>query len=164
MSLMSRLFGYATKEEAAGSSLEDQHPWVIPPSRDATAILRSLPALFPRDAFVYFEGPAEARFAGWLVAHVIPPPLKIAYGTIWPKPDCYHIPLVAALLEEAAVLVDREGVALPCLHLHVHDGVQVLLEWHDAFVDDPMYVASIVPRDRVEAFARAIGVSPVSQK
>ena len=59
---------------------------------------------------------------------------------------------------EAADLITQERISLPCTHLHVHDGKQVLLEWHDAFSDDPMYVASCIPRDRVAEFARQIGV------
>jgi hypothetical protein len=39
----------------------------------------------------------------------------------------------------------------------------VLLEWHDAFASDPMYVSSEVPRERVEAFAGLIHVGPVSR-
>ncbi len=126
-------------------------------------MLRSLPILFPTDAFVYFEGTTENRFAAWLVAHAIPAPLKIAYGTIWPKPDCYHLPLQSDLLTEAADFVDRDGISLPSIHIHVHDGKRVLLEWHDAFCDDPMYVASAVPRDRVDEFARALGVGNVAR-
>lgn len=90
-------------------------------------------------------------------------PLKVAFGTIWPKPDFYHLPLQSELLEEAADLVDRRGISLPSIHLHVHDGERVLLEWHDAFCDDPMYVATSFPRERVEEFARAIGAGEVTR-
>jgi hypothetical protein len=164
LSLLSRLFGVATKEEAAGSRLDDTEPWIVPPTRDAAAVLRSLPILFPAGAVVYFEGTTEGSFAGWLESHKTSTSLKVAYGTIWPRPDCYHVPLESALFEEAAAVIKREGIALPCIHLHVHDGKRVLLEWHDAFGDDPMYIASAVPRDRVDLFVRAIGVGPVSRR
>jgi hypothetical protein len=123
--------------------------------------LRSLPILFPVGALVYFEGTTEGKFAEWLEAHTMSPSLKVAYGTIWPRPDYYHVPLEAALLEEAADLIEREHVVQPCIHLHVHDRNRVLL---DAFDDDPMHIASVVPRDRIDLFVRAIGVGPVSRR
>jgi hypothetical protein len=89
-------------------------------------------------------------------------PLTVACGTIWPKPDWFHIPLTPSLMEEAAVLVDQRGIALPSIHMHVHDGAKVILEWHDAFVDDPMYVSSEISREYVEAFADRLHVGPVS--
>ena len=79
-------------------------------------------------------------------------------------PDYYHVPVEAALLQEAADLIEREQVVQPCIHLHVHDGNRVLLEWHDAFDDDPIHIASVVPRDRIDLFVRAIGVGPVSRR
>jgi hypothetical protein len=164
LSLLSRLFGYATREEAGGARLDDAEPWVVPPTRNAATLLRSLPTLFPVGASVYFEGTTERKFAPWLEAHATSPSLKVAYGTIWPRPDYYHVPLEVTLLEEAANLIEREGVAHPCIHLHVHDGNHVLLEWHDAFGDDPMYISSVVPRDRIDLFVRAIGVGPVSRR
>ena len=159
MGFLSRLFGFATKEEAGGAKLNDREPWVVPPNRDASVVLRALPILFPIGYFVYFEDTTESSFAAWLKAHTLPAPLKIARGTIWPKTDYYHVPLEPSLLAEAANIVDREGIALPSIHLCVHDGKQVLLEWYDAFCDDSICVASLIPRDRVEAFAHALGVS-----
>ncbi len=163
MSFLSRLLGYATKQEVAGASLGRGERWVVAPTRDAAALLRSLSILFPADAFAYFEGTTEEHFAAWLAAHSVASPLKVAYGTIWPKPDFYHLPLRSELLNEAADLVDRNGISLPAVHFHVHNGERVLLEWHDAFCSDPMYLAASLARDRVEEFARAIGASAVTR-
>jgi hypothetical protein len=164
LSLLSRLLGYVSRQERDGVSLVDPAPWVVPAPTDAAAWLRALPSLFPTGAFVYFEGKMESIFKVWLETHAIPAPLKIAHGTIWPKPDCYHVPLEPGLMAEAADLVEREEVAQPSFHAHVHDGKQVLLEWHDAFEQDPMYVATSVAQERVEAFALALGVGPVARE
>ena len=77
--------------------------------------------LFPAGAVVYLVGTTEGSFAEWLEVHKTSTSLKVAYGTIWPRPDCYHVSLESALLEEAAGLIKRVGIALPCIHLHVHD-------------------------------------------
>ena len=136
---------------------------MVPPTRDGTVFLRNLPILFDSNTFVYFEGTTERRFEQWLEEHAVQVQLKIAVGTIWPKSDFYHVPIEPSLLEEAAGLVEQHGIAYPAIHVHVHDTQRVLLEWHDAFSDDPMYVHSTLPMERVDTFARAIGVGPVSR-
>ena len=161
MSLLSRLLGFATREEAAGVRLNDRRPWIVPPTRDAATMLRALPDLLPDGGFVYFEGTTESRFESWAQEHAVSPPLKIAYGTIWPRPNYFHVPLDQELLQEAAALIDRYGIALPSIHVHAHDESKVLLEWHDAFGEDPMYVSSDISQERVVAFARGMNAGPV---
>lgn len=155
MSLLSRILGYATREEAAGARLDDPAPWIVDAGKNPAKFLRAVALIFPEDHFLYLEGATQRSFAEWLVGHTIAPPLKIAYGTIWPKPDFYHIP--CALAEEAAELVETQAIAIPVIHIHVHDGVRVVLEWHDAFGDDPMYIDSAIAEERIEAFAAALG-------
>lgn len=163
MGFWSRLIGYATKEEAAGIRMEDNDPWVITPPRDPANVLRCLPILFPSGGFVYFEDLVEKQFEYWLTGHSVPAPIKIAYGTIWPKPTYYHIPLTKELLSEAAYVVGQEGMAFPTIHLHVHDGKQVLMEWHDAIDNNPMLISSAMQKEKVVAFAHAIGVDRIER-
>lgn len=161
MSFLSRLLGYKSWAELGGATMEEGERWVIRPARETAAFMRSLPILFPTGAFAYFEGTTQKHFAEWLAAHSISSPLKIAQGTIWPKPDTYHLPLSTELMEEAAALVDDGRIECPAIHFHVHDGRAVLLEWHDAFGNDPIYVGVSVPRDRIEEFARVINAREV---
>jgi len=163
LSFLSRLLGYATKQEAAGATLGKGERWVIAPPRDAAATLRALPILFPGGAFAYFEGTTNAAFAAWLSAHSVASPLKVALGTIWPRPDFYHVPLGPELLAQAADLIARKGIVVPAIHFHVHDGERILLEWHDAFCGNPLAVAGLVPRDRVQEFARTIGANDATR-
>lgn len=39
-----------------------------------------------------------------------------------------------------------------------------MLAWHDAFGDDPMYVSSDIPRERVDAFASLFTSYPISRE
>ena len=164
MSRLSRLLGYATRAEAAGARLGDRQPWIVPPTRDGAAFLRALLTLMPDGGFVYFEDFTENVFASWAEAHAITAPLKVASGTIWPKPDWFHVPLTPSLMEEAAALIDRHRIVLPSIHVHAHDGAKIILEWHDAFINEPMLVASDIPRERVEAFAGKLLVGPVTRE
>ena len=161
MGFLSRLLGYATAEEMAGARLEGGHVWRVPGTRDGAAVLRALPVLVAAGGFVYFEDTVDETFARWLAAHAVDPPLKVACGTIWPRPDSFHGPLDAALMDEAAGVVDTHGVPMPSIHLHVHDRARVLLEWHDAFGSNPIYVSAAIPRTIVDELAARLGVGPV---
>ena len=164
MGIFSRLLGRASPAEVQGARLEDRHPWVVPSTRDAAGFLRALPALFPDGGFVYFEDTTERLFASWAQGHAVESPLTIASGTIWPRPDWFHIPLDSSLLEQAATLIERQRIVLPSIHVHVHNGITVLLEWHDAFVNEPIYITSEIPRERVYAFANHLQVAPVTRE
>jgi len=163
VSILSRLWGHGSRDRTTGVRLEDRNAWEVPAPRQASALFRALPILLPSGGFVYFEDTTEAIFASWARAHAVPGPLKITRGTIWPKPDYFHVPIEPAILEQAATLIDEHGIALPSIHVHAHDGTGVVLEWYDAFMNDPMRVASDVPRERVEAFANCMQVGPVSR-
>ena len=43
-------------------------------------------------------------------------------------------------------------------HLSAYLGSDVLLEWHDAFLDDPILLSHLLPEARVRAFASRLGV------
>lgn len=159
MGFLSRIFGYASRHDREGATFDDAHAWTLEGRADPDAFLRALPILFPSGRFVYFEGTTYRQFATWLKANSVPAPLKVGMETIWPRPDFFHLPLQPDLLASAADIVDDKGIALPSIHLQVHDGSGILLYWHDAFGDDPMFVAKSVPSDRIEEFAGALGIS-----
>jgi hypothetical protein len=158
--MLRRLLKKLLPEPPAGARFAEPQHWRVPPQRDAAVWLRALPVLLPGGATLYLEGTTESQGAAWLAEHAIPEKLHIAAGTIWPKSDVYHIPLTPEMLESLAALVDRFGIACPAIHVHVHDDAQILLEWHDAFSADPMYVSTSIPEERVAAFAAALGVGP----
>jgi hypothetical protein len=81
--------------------------------------------------------------------------VKIAYGTIWPRPDVHHIPMTTNNRESLAALIDSESLAHPCNHLHVYRDDQMLLQWHDAWFD-PILISTGVPEQLVAQFAAAL--------
>lgn len=155
----SRLYKYRGRllEAAAGVTLQDTMYWEVSGTRNAATFLRGLPVLFPETAYVCFEGTTERRFSTWLSAHAIQAPLKIAAGTIWPRSDWFHVPLRSDLMEVAAKLADKHRITTPSIHIYVHDGTRVLLQWHDAFCEYPIFVSGTFSEGAVAKFADAIG-------
>lgn len=147
---LSRLFGGARPEDLQGARLDDPNPHIVHRPADPAVFLRALPVLLPAGV-VYFEGPDD-DLRPWLAGHAMSEPLQIALGTVWPKLMVYHVTLSDAHMTQAAAIVDERGIAIPSIHLHVHDGNRVVLEWHDAFGSDPMYIRSDVPPERLAAF------------
>ncbi len=141
-----------------GDALEGPQCWTVDTCRDAAMAFRALPPLFDDESFMVLEGTTEREFAEYLSQHAESQPFKVARGTIWPKSDFYHVPLRFA--EGLATVIERDSIALPSCHFHVHDGQRVLLEWYDSFTDVPMYIVDTIEQKEVEAFALSIGVAP----
>jgi hypothetical protein len=157
MGFLARLFGAAPKEERDGIRLKDQEPWCVSPTKDVERFLRALPLLVPSGSVVYFEDTAESHVARYLGSVSIPAQAQLAMGTIWPRPDCYHVPLTAETMQNLAVFLEQNPAGFFCAHCHVYrDGV-VLLQWHDAFINDPMYISRTIREDAVAKFAQALG-------
>ena len=159
MGFLARLFGAVSKEERDGIRLSDQEPWCVSPTKDVARFLRALPSLVPLGSVAYFEDTAESHVARYLRSVSIPAEAQLAMGTIWPRPDCYHVPVTAETMQNLAVFLEQNPAGLFCTHCHVYrDGV-VLLQWHDAFIGDPMYISRTISADAVSAFAEKLGSS-----
>ncbi len=157
MGILGRLFGRTTASGDAGLQLTEPECWEVSGTKEVERFLRALPILAPEGGIAYFEGTAEPHVAAYLRTVAIPPPVQIAVGTIWPRPDWYHVPLTAEKMESVASFLETHPAGYVCSHLHVHDGSRILLQWHDAFGGDPMLVARSVGERSVTRFAAAIG-------
>jgi hypothetical protein len=159
MGFLARLFGAVPREEWGGIRLADSAPWCVSPTRDVELFVRALPPLMPSGSIVYFEGTAEPHVRRYLQSASVPAQARLAIGIIWPRPDCYHVPLTAETMEALALFLEQNPAGYFCTHCHVYrDGI-VLLEWHDAFINDPMYVSQTISDDAVARFAQALGSS-----
>ncbi len=159
MTFLSRLLRVVPKSERGGIRLDEPDPWVVAPTQDVELFLRALPRLAPDGAMVYFEDTGERHVRDYLRRVAVEPRVQVAIGTVWPRPDRYHVPLTSVSMQELADFLAANPAGFFCAHCHVYRGTSVLLEWDDAFSDVPMYVSSAVPIETVDAFAAALGSS-----
>ena len=159
MGFLARLFGAVPKEERDGIRLSDQEPWCVSPTKDVPRFLRALPLLMPSGSVAYFEDTAEPHVARYLRSVSVPAQARMAMGTIWPRPDCYHVPLTAGTMESLAAFLEQNPAGFFCTHCHVYRDDVVLLQWHDAFTNVPMYISRTISADAVAMFAQALGSS-----
>jgi hypothetical protein len=159
MGFLARIFGAVPREEQGGIRLEEAEPWQVSATKDVERFLRALPLLFPEGAVAYFEATGEAHVAEYLSRVSVPAQAQVAVGTIWPRPDCYHVPLSSATMEAFAQFLEQRPAGYVCTHCHVYRDRAVLLEWHDAFDSDPIYVSRVISREKIAEFAERLGSS-----
>ena len=159
MGFLARLFGAVPRKEWGGLHLADPDPWCVSPTKDVERFVRALPSLMPPGSVVYFEDTAEPHVTRYLESVSVPPQVRLAIGTIWPRPDSYHVPLTPETMEALALFLDRNPAGFFCAHCHVYRDDVVLLQWHDAFINDPMYISRTISAGAVTRFAQALGSS-----
>ena len=152
MSWLSKLFGYASKPERAGMSLNRKEPyWVIKGFSDFPAFLKSLENLFPMDSVVYLEGTSIAKDVQEFLKERAPEKTaRVELGTIWPRPKTFHMLLTAENITGLAALGEKHVLPEMCDHLHVYKDNAVLLEAHDV-LDQCISLYGALPEERIKA-------------
>jgi hypothetical protein len=156
---LARLVGAVPAEEMAGARLEGEH-WLLDGRNIASApFFRSLAELVPAETVLVLEGgvhpPSLAQF---LERNSVPPRLKVARGTLWPRASDFHVLATPSALELLSEITQNLAGPETCWHLHVHDGRGVVLEWYDAFDDGVMRVSKRLALPAVEEFCARLGV------
>jgi hypothetical protein len=156
MGLLSRLFGRASAEKLSGIALQDPEPWQVGATKDEQRFLRAVPLLGGDGTFIYFEDTLERHVRDYLSSVAVEPSVQVQTGTIWPRPDCHHLPLTSDTMEALARFLERQPTALLSVHVLVYRAGAVLLQWYDAF-DDPLYLSRTIPESTVAEFAGRLG-------
>ncbi len=135
--------------------------WEISSPKDNVQFLQLLSELLPLGSTLYLEGTTIAEdVKAYLKARPARPEMAIPRGTIWPKPQCFHMPITT---ENTAGLIDlSEHHAEPeiCSHLHAYHNGQMYLFWYDAFFAGPkefLYLSQKIPEWKIEEFCEKLG-------
>lgn len=152
MKWLNKLLHIATTEEQKGISLKNPK-WEISPIRDMPAFLRGLIGVIPEDSILYLEGSSpDGEIASYLKERKANKPIKIALGTIWPRPICYHMPFTSENVTGFAEIMEHHATPEGAIHLHIYKNESIILEWHDAFYDDPMYISEELEEEKIKEF------------
>jgi sugar phosphate isomerase/epimerase len=156
LKLLSKILDLMPAQERQGIRLQGWPRWEVQPVRDVARFLRACAELAPPDAVLYLEGgrpPPEIR--AYLAARAAQDTCNVAPGTIWPRPARFHVTATRDHLRGLAELARHCAAPEIAVHVHLYAGGQVLLEWYDAFFDDPLYVSNTVPETSVQRFCTA---------
>jgi hypothetical protein len=151
-----RILGAMPREERDGATLSPGPCWRVSAPADSAEFVRRLCDLLPPASTLGLEGGSpDAAIEEFLHRRACEPRLKLALGTIWPRPRVFHIPASAENLAELAALFESHAAPEICIHFHAYCDQQVVLQWHDAFFNDPLLLSLAIPEPRVKAFCDA---------
>jgi len=159
MGILSKILGVVPAAEREGIHLADSNPQRAAPTTDPIKFLRALPRLGLAHATLYIEGTADSAVEKFLEHSCITPNVRVAIGTIWPRPKVWHLPLTEKLIDGLSQILEQRKVPYFCTHIHVYSHDTILLEWHDAFGDDPILLSSELKAEQIQGFATALGIS-----
>lgn len=157
MSFFSRIFGYVPAEERKGISLESKPCWEISGIKRLPSFLRALYSLLPADSVLYLEGgDVTKKLRSYLNERAAQKTCKVEMGTIWPRPECFHMLITRENLEGLAKLAENYPTPQVAVHLHVYNNDEMLLEWYDAFLD-PLFVSKKILEEDMKNFCDKLG-------
>jgi hypothetical protein len=131
-------------KSAAGLDYVQAPSWEIDAPSDWALFFRNIAKIMPEESVLFVEGTNIcAEVEEFYKQQSLPCDLKLAAGTIWPKPRFYHIPVQQPIMEKIAELAQGHAWPEICDHLRIHDGNRLLLHWFD-FPTDPLYIAGTV--------------------
>ena len=160
MGFLAKLFGATPREEMEGISLGRDAAWEVSAVSDLPAFLRALPRLLAPDSVLYLEdGTPPKKIKAFLDSHCLPEISRLAMGTIWPKPQTFHLPATTENLDKLAELAEKVVAPQVAVHLHAYAHGRVLLEWYDAFGKAPFYLSGAIPEDNVKDFCSALSLT-----
>ncbi len=152
MGWLSRLLGYVSKQERSGISLSHHETWWEVSGFSFPSFLKCLSKLFSDDAVLYLEGTSVARdVREFLEVKKIEHPSKVVKGTIWPRPQIFHIRLTPENVSGLAALAEKHATLEICDHLHVYRDNTVLLEGYD-ILDCCVSLSGELSESQVKAF------------
>ncbi len=159
MRWLRKLLGASLKEDLEGIRMDTRRPiWELDGRTDFPHLLDALADFLPEGSMLYFEGGSPNKeLRQFFNAQAVPEQTHVAVGILWPKPVYYHVPATPQNLSQLAELSARCAEPELAVHFHAYHNGEVLLEWHDAFMQ-AMLLSGDLPEDMVRRFATALSM------
>jgi hypothetical protein len=159
MSWLSKLFKWVPKDEREGIQLDLRVPhWIASSPKEFPAFFRALVDLVPEGAIAYLEGGSPPEdLESFLVEKSVPEVSHVAMGTIWPRPEIFHVPATPENLLRLAEIAEHCAEPEVAIHFHVYKDNRILLQWFDAF-DNPVCISKEIPEEKIREFCKKLGI------
>ena len=139
--------------------LDESKCWKVSGVKTAVKFFRAVPLLVPDATHVFLEGSPAADVELLLVDAADGAEYAAPVGTYWSWPQKnrrFSVRASSALFARLSEAASQHAEPEICDHIHFYRDESALVQWFDAFLD-PLLVSKVVPRERVERFAAAVG-------
>jgi len=135
--------------------------WEVGAPQDFAVFLRALPLLFSSPHWVLYLEAADTppSIQTYLREHGTGSETRIPGGTLFPKPEVFHLPIAVETVVGLASLLESIPATSPPTHVHVYSDEGVALEWYDASAGDPLRLSESLDPERIAEFCERIGCS-----
>ncbi len=121
--------------------------------------LRAAVRIIPENSVLYLEGGSpDDEIRSFLEKRKLPFTTKVAKGTIWPRPKIFHVPFTTENVNDFAEIMERHATPEGSIHLHIYKDNKIILQWYDAFFDDPMYISEDAAEEQIKQFCESLSV------
>lgn len=124
----------------------------------ATGFFAALADLLPEGSFLYLEGAADLDAQAFQEARAVVPPRTVPWGTVWPQPAAYHLPVDVRTMADLEHLAESRAEPEICAHLVAYREDEALVVGYDAF-DPPFLLAPSLGEEKVQAFCDRLGAT-----
>ena len=148
-----------TEQEMAGIQLDMRNCWEVTEIRgvQAAKYFLALLDIMPADSVFCVEtSNLVEEVREFLEANKMPNTTRVLLGSIWPKPDVFHIPFSEQNMRQMAEFAVNFAIPEICDHIHIYKNDEVLLEWFDVF-SKPLYISKKFSEDSINDFCSKVG-------
>ena len=139
--------------------LDESNCWKVSGARRADDFFAAVSLLVPDATHMFLEGSPAPDIETLLAAAADDADYAAPRGTLWSWPQKeqrFSVRASAELFVQLSEAASKHAELEICSHVHFYRGPEPLVQWFDAFVD-PLLVSKSVARERVDAFASAVG-------
>lgn len=159
--LLNRAYRRQWGEAADGISLDQANAWSVTECDreiEPDSVYRQLAALLPEDANICLEviSPHE-EVRAFLTERAAEGPAVVQPGTIWPRPEFFHVQATPENLAGLSELARTHSPIRMGHHVYAYKGSTMLLAWHDFPDPGCLAISRELPGDAVRYFCDSLG-------
>lgn len=157
MSWIHKIFNAVPPEERKGIELGKNPCWQISYENqkfdNLAEFFSAVNSLVPEGSILYFEGTSDTKIKEFLESKKVENPMKVAMGTIWPRPAIYHISFTSDNMNTLVETAKNIYVLAITEHFHIYKGNKIIVEWYDAFTpNSEICVNEEIPEEKIKNF------------
>ena len=132
--------------------------WVISPPKKYSTFFTALQNLLPEDTVFYLEGTSICETVrSFLQTVQIESAISIAAGTLWPKPEIYHVPVTSQVINKMMDFFENFAPHELFDHFHVYAKNKILLQGYDVFCTEPLLLSGTFLEEQIKIFCKTAG-------